>query len=328
MAPVSVLIPAYKPNFLRQAIASVLAQSFSDYELLISDDCPDDGVKQVVAEFGDRRIRLLEGPRQGLVPNSMFLFEQARGEFLKFVYDDDFLWPFAIDRLGQALVAEPKAGFAFCLRYMVDAQGREIGHPGGYNEGPLRRLTGDFARNYLLSNVSNFIGEPTNILIRKSVVGNSECLRQYAGFRIRHLIDVAFYLNALDRGPAMAVRERLAAFRHHGDQMTSNRNPGFAIGVIEWELMIRHEFSAGRLQETGALEGLRNLDRRYGAFSPYYPEVNAFRDGLDRLAERIQAEDRQLVDGEFLGLMDAADEAVRRRIEDRRAAAVMTAADA
>lgn len=51
MPEVTVAIPAYKPAHLSQAIASVLAQTFTDYELLISDDCPDDSVRAVVAQF-------------------------------------------------------------------------------------------------------------------------------------------------------------------------------------------------------------------------------------------------------------------------------------
>ena len=59
MPKVSVLMPVYKTpeKFLREAIESILAQTFTDFEFLILDDCPADDREQVVKSYDDRRIK-------------------------------------------------------------------------------------------------------------------------------------------------------------------------------------------------------------------------------------------------------------------------------
>jgi glycosyltransferase involved in cell wall biosynthesis len=54
---VSIGIPAYKPEFLEEAIASVLAQTFEDWELIVVDDCSPADIKGIVGKFTDPRIR-------------------------------------------------------------------------------------------------------------------------------------------------------------------------------------------------------------------------------------------------------------------------------
>ena len=314
MARVSVLIPAFRPDYLRQAIASVLAQTFSDYELLISDDCPDDGVKRVVREFGDKRIRLLEGPRQGLVANSAFLFEQAQGQFLKYVYDDDFLLPFAISKLGTLLNSRPEASFAFCMRHFVSADGSLRDPPRGIKAGPARMFADADLRGVMVSNLTNYVGEPTNTLIRRSFFPDADCLRVYAGLPIRHLIDMAFYLNALKQGPSIGLGEVHAAFRRHGSQTTSTNNPGLSIGVLEWEILIRSDVGEGRITPESALSGLEELERRYVAIGRAYPELDAFREALPDLRARIERRETGLLDEAFRASVAEA----TRIVEDRR----------
>ena len=79
---VSVLMPVYRPDsrFLREAIASVLAQTFGDFEFLILDDCPADDRSQVVAEFSDPRIVYMRNESNlGISASRNLLVERARG---------------------------------------------------------------------------------------------------------------------------------------------------------------------------------------------------------------------------------------------------------
>ncbi len=91
---VSVIIPTYnRSSVLRHAIASVLAQSFADYELLVvGDGCTDDSAA-VVAGFADARIRWINLPANSghqSAPNTEGL-AQARGELIAYLGHDD-LW--------------------------------------------------------------------------------------------------------------------------------------------------------------------------------------------------------------------------------------------
>ena len=59
MPKVSVLMPVYKTNenYLRDAISSILYQTYTDFEFLILDDCPDDTREEIVKSFDDKRIK-------------------------------------------------------------------------------------------------------------------------------------------------------------------------------------------------------------------------------------------------------------------------------
>lgn len=54
---ISILIPAFRPTFLRQAICSALGQELEDFELIISDDSGGDQIRPIVERFSDPRIR-------------------------------------------------------------------------------------------------------------------------------------------------------------------------------------------------------------------------------------------------------------------------------
>jgi len=307
MPKITVAIPAFKTGHLSQAIASVLAQTFTDYELLISDDCPGGGVKAVIDGFRDPRIRLIEGPRQGLVPNSVHLWEQASCDLLKYVYDDDFLLPFALEALGGRLEAAPEAAYAFSFRHLVDGEGRITSSP--------RSLKGEAVTSYapgvvpeaIIRNMRNFVGEPSNVLIRRSRFPDASCLNRYCGLPVRHMIDVCFYLNAGAHGPCVGVPEFHAAFRQHAQQVSAGRAaPAFAIGFIEWELFVRGSVQSGLVPAASTGEAVPWLERAYLGLEGDFPEVVPLRARLPDLHERLAAGETDLLDAAFIANWDEA----------------------
>src|SRR5215831_17377998 len=88
---VTVGIPTYnRAEWLRESIASVLAQSYANFQLLISDNASDDTTEEVVASFDDSRIDYVRSVTNvGLVNNFNRLVEFAKGEFLIILPDDD-----------------------------------------------------------------------------------------------------------------------------------------------------------------------------------------------------------------------------------------------
>src|SRR5580658_3418304 len=92
---VSVLIPTYNyGRFLPEAIESVLMQDFQDFELLIVDDCSADNTAEVVKPFcsRDARVHFAINPTNlGMVHNWNHCLQQARCEFVKFLFGDDKL---------------------------------------------------------------------------------------------------------------------------------------------------------------------------------------------------------------------------------------------
>ena len=65
MVKVSVLMPVYKTKeeYLREAIASILSQTFTDFEFLLLDDCPDDDREKIVKSYNDKRIKYFKNEK-------------------------------------------------------------------------------------------------------------------------------------------------------------------------------------------------------------------------------------------------------------------------
>ena len=110
---VSVLVPVYRtePAFLREAISSVLGQTFRDFELVLLDDCPDDPREGVVREFDDPRIRYERNGRNlGITPSRNRLIEMARGEYLAVFDHDDVCRADRLEKQVAYLDSHPDCG--------------------------------------------------------------------------------------------------------------------------------------------------------------------------------------------------------------------------
>ena len=110
---VSVLTPIYKPDesFLREAIESVLGQTFSDFEFLLLDDCPSDDREKVVRSYDDKRIVYLKNDRNlGIAASHNKLIDMAKGEYLAVFDHDDICRPERLAKEVAYLDAHPGCG--------------------------------------------------------------------------------------------------------------------------------------------------------------------------------------------------------------------------
>jgi glycosyltransferase involved in cell wall biosynthesis len=113
---VSVAIRGYRANFLREAIASVLAQTFTGFELLIYDDAGD--LDAVVAEFGDERIRHVHAtPGEDSGTKIAAALNLCRGRHLGTLDDDDLYAPTFLERVLAEFERDPRVGLVFTNHY-------------------------------------------------------------------------------------------------------------------------------------------------------------------------------------------------------------------
>jgi glycosyltransferase involved in cell wall biosynthesis len=112
---VSVLMTAYnRQAFVGSAIESVLAQRFSDFELVIVDDCSTDQTLEIAQRYAamDSRIRVFRNERNlGDFANRNRAATYVRGRFLKYHDSDDVMYPHCLEIMVGLLDAEPCAGF-------------------------------------------------------------------------------------------------------------------------------------------------------------------------------------------------------------------------
>lgn len=95
------------------AIRSVLAQSWTDFELVVVDDGSRDATAARVEAFGDRRIRLVRQANGGAAAARNTGIEQARGPLVSMLDSDDLLLPDYLERMAAALLDRPGAALAW-----------------------------------------------------------------------------------------------------------------------------------------------------------------------------------------------------------------------
>lgn len=124
---ISVIIPTYKRSaYLREAIASVLAQTFTDFELLVVDDGSSDDTAEVVAAFGDKRIHYIFQENAGRSAARNRGMAESHGEFIAFLDDDDLYLPHKLAVEVAFLERHPEVGLVASGARIIAADGSFI----------------------------------------------------------------------------------------------------------------------------------------------------------------------------------------------------------
>ena len=211
MPRVSVVVPAYNSvAFIDATMRSILAQTFSDFELVVSDHSSTDGTWEALQHYtADPRVRLSRlAPGGGAPANWNAVTDLATGEFVKLVCGDDVLYPESLAMQVAALTAHPSAVLAASARDIVDAAGTPVLRNRGL--GGLRgEVTGTEAVRRTVLAGRNIFGEPASVLFRRAALADA------GGWdgRFPYLIDLATYCAVLLHGNLVAVPRPLAAFR-------------------------------------------------------------------------------------------------------------------
>ena len=125
----SVLIPCYnRPEYVSQAVASVLVNTETDFELIVSDNCSPRQAEiiQALAPFAvDSRLTFVTQPENlGEARNRHFLMQRACGAYQIILADDDLLAPHALKTLKSTIASQPGNDLYFFGYTVVDEDGR------------------------------------------------------------------------------------------------------------------------------------------------------------------------------------------------------------
>lgn len=120
---VSVIIPTYnRPDYLKQALASAVRQTYRHIEIIVSDNCSPENPQAIVEAFQDSRIRFSRNATNlGMFANTMNAFKKARGKYVASLLDDDMWEEDFLEKLVPPLEANPDLVLAFCDHYVIDA---------------------------------------------------------------------------------------------------------------------------------------------------------------------------------------------------------------
>jgi glycosyltransferase involved in cell wall biosynthesis len=128
--PLTLGLPVYNgEHFLAESLDALLAQTFSDFELIISDNASTDGTEEICRDYAaiDSRIRYVRQPHNiGAAPNHNFLIQQARARLFKWAAHDDLFAPELVASCIEALDKRPELALSHSYMAIVDEDGKIV----------------------------------------------------------------------------------------------------------------------------------------------------------------------------------------------------------
>ena len=217
---VSVMISTHnRAGYLREAAASVLAQTFTGFELILCDDASSDETPAVCLELerSDRRVRTLRHEQNvGMVQNWNSGLTASRGHYFCKLDDDNRYLETFLEKTVQALQETPDAAFAFTDEWRIDAAGNRDKHTTEEASHHYQRATlaGGICKDTALLAVQQAPGINAALFDLEVLIKAGGC-RELAG----NFADFDVFLNLAAQGyQAAYVPERLVEYRQHEQQ--------------------------------------------------------------------------------------------------------------
>ena len=208
---VSILMPVYntKEEYLREAIESILNQTYTNFEFLILDDCPETPVKTVVDSYQDERIKYHKNAtNMGISETSNRLIDLANCELMFMCDHDDISLPSRVEKQVDFLEKHPEVGVVGCW-YKCFPKIREVNHPEAHEEIEKKLLFGMCV-----------IANPC-AAIRKSVILNNG-LKYESEYNSNQ--DYRMWTNLIGKTKFANLPEILFNYRWHSGNFSKSNN--------------------------------------------------------------------------------------------------------
>jgi glycosyltransferase involved in cell wall biosynthesis len=228
MHKITVILPTYNGatrgngKYLREAIESVLGQTYKNFELIIINDCSTDNTEDIIKEYNDERIIYLKhnenkGPSAARNTGLM----KAVGEYIAFLDDDDFYYENKLEEQLNFMLIN-SVYISASNGNIIDENNKEIGET---KNNSIKRIT---VNDIYLNNATIF---PTAVMIKRSLINNIY-FKEY----LKGPEDWDFMLRLSIKYDVMAYPKKLFAYRLHNSNISKNLEC-----ILFYRLMISFE---------------------------------------------------------------------------------------
>ena len=238
---ISVILPTYNgEKYIKQSIDSVLWQTYTDWELIIIDDCSTDNTCNIIDGYAakDNRIKVIHNKKNMKLPFSLNIgFKQAKGEFFTWTSDDNAFAPKAFERMISNLINN-KVDFIFTNYEVIDPDDYIIYQ---IESGPVDEL-------------------PLKDTIGACFLYKREIHEVLGGYNINKFLveDYDFWLRAYWKFRFMHLDENLYYYRMHGSSLTAERK-----SAIERETIKLLEENMDKVSNSGLLIKIKEKIKNY-----------------------------------------------------------------
>jgi glycosyltransferase involved in cell wall biosynthesis len=213
---ISVLIPLYNAEkFIAQAIESVLDQTFTDFEIIIVDNCSTDRSITIARNYeSDKRVKIFQNSENiGAVRNWNQCMLYASGEYLKFLFADDYLKTNALEEFIKPFESDPSISLVFGPREYLSDDGSLNRYPEAFT-GVKKGIE---VINETVSATMDPLGEPSFIMFKKKNLNIG-----LFNTHILWLADIDYNLRMCETGDVFGIKEYCVVYRRHQEQATAD----------------------------------------------------------------------------------------------------------
>ena len=205
---VSTIVPCYNSaTFLAEAISSILAQTYSHFEIIIIDDGSTDNTQEVAANFP---VKYIYQQNQGVVAARNRGVKEALGELLVFLDADDILLPKAFEIGVDAICTYPQSGFVAGFCQEINADGLIVSRS---NSPPIK------VANYQTLLMGEAFVPPSVLMFQRTAI---ELVRGFEAKWVQGAEDYDLYLRIARQFPIYCHNKIIVQYRRHDDNASNN----------------------------------------------------------------------------------------------------------
>lgn len=255
---VSIVLPCYNgAKMIGEAIESVIAQTYQDWELIIVNDCSTDNTLEVAQSYADKdkRIRVFSNEKNSKLPATLnHGFREARGELWTWTSDDNLLLPTMLEAMSDYFDTHPDVDFVVADEQYIDMNGNVIS---------THILPDDIS---LLLPLNNYIGA--------AFMYRAEIAKRIGEYREDLFLveDYEYFLRLNDNGELARIPQVLYQYRDNPGSLTATRQKDIAARLCQ--LRVEYLPNVEKLYKNQprlmALFYYRIVDNLFGKFKWQY----------------------------------------------------------
>lgn len=214
---ITVGLPTYnRADLLKECLGSILSQSCSDFEVVVSDNCSTDSTSAVMRAFRDPRIRYYRNQTNiGPIANMNRCLDLARGRYLVIAHDDDLYAAEFLARAVKILEQDPTVGMVHCATCEIDANAQ------------VKRLVRAYDTTCVLDGKKEFLQylKGHNVCC-STVMVPRHLYVEMGGLDTRYMCwDWLMWLRLALRYNVAYIAEPLVGMRVHGERVSARMSP-------------------------------------------------------------------------------------------------------
>ncbi|MBD2431629.1 glycosyltransferase [Fischerella sp. FACHB-380] len=221
---ISILLPVFNgQRYIRECINSILNQSFTNFELLISNDCSTDDSHNIIQEFSDPRITYLSNQKnQGLFKNLNLILKLANAPIIRFICQDDILFSDCLENEILFFENHPEIDISFCKSHIIDRNGMTL------SQGALKDLP-DVIDSHLSMQLFYYYGcIPGNL---STVCIRRKCIDEVGLFNESLYVsgDYEMWVRICQTKKLGVIHKHLLKVRSHNKQLSRTSESGVRV---------------------------------------------------------------------------------------------------